>query len=332
MTIFSSLVDLATLCERGRAGIVNTEVRFERSRHNTTVECNIVIERSSNYDPSSAGFMMRLVRAVEDEVAQLDHINVNYNGYDEIAREVRFFTDQSTYEWINAEAAVRRSRRDRFGRTRTDDSYFRREILGQPVPPPQLTPQGQRTLERLQQEYSRIPPRSPGSRQIPDSRLSFDRATISVDTAAPTDQAAIVVAEYGQTLTVNKIEIRVNPSVSPNEIQIKQSKDYGNKIIKCSIGDLNSHKWVDVPAEGPTARRCSECKRVTGTFWTPDDHKRFIEWLVTNTKILVLLWARDLDATELRFALLETDSNRKTTEEPTTDDDAVIRFGLLDLK
>ena len=57
-----------------------------------------------------------------------------------------------------------------------------------------------------------------------------------------------------------------------------------------------------------------------------------IKWLVTNTKTLVLLWARNLDATELRFSLLEIDSNQKTTEESTTDDDAVIRFGLLDLK
>jgi hypothetical protein len=336
MSIFGDLMDLASMCDHGRAEIVNKEVRFERNRNNTTVECTVVLEQTRGGNRESAGFMMRLLRAHEDSVARVEQIRTHYDGRDNIQREVRFFTDQSTYEWIDSDnGRIQRVGRDRLGRSTTRTfREFQREVLGQVreerarddradaaayayrslglageeivrreivqaynAASPALSSEGQETVDRLRQQYN---------------------VSISVDPAMSPDQVRIgtITAEYGQTLNVPKI---------------KASKDYGNKIIACRIGDPNSHTWVDVPAEGPTARRCSECKRVTGEFWKPDDYKRFIEWLVTNTKILVVLWARDLDATELRFSLLETDSNRKTAEE-TTDDDAVIRFGLLDMK
>jgi len=370
MSITGDLIDLTTLCERGRAEIINKEIRYERNRRNTTVECVVVLEASHRGDRESAAFMMRLLRAHEDSVVRVDQILAHYDGGDNIQREVRFFTDQSTFEWINADDE-RRSRRDRLGRpTIRTFREFQREVLGQPVPPsPRLSQEGQRTFERLWQEYSRISPRSPSSRQIPDSRasppptparddrvdaLAYAMRTVMPDTASDSalQDAAQIAGISGHSADRVIIDDPLVTAIADERMDpgtIRMSVDYGGPSItavnivsaeygatltipKCKIGNSDTHTWIDVPNEGPTARRCSICKRVTGTFWSPDDYKRFIEWLVTNTKILVLLWARNLDATELRFSLLETDSNRKTTEESTTDDDAVIRFGLLDLK
>lgn len=369
MSINGDLIDLATLCERGRAEIIYKEVRYERGRYDMTVECTVVLEVARRLNTESSRFMMRLLQAHEDGEIRVDQILTHYDGRDGLQCEIRFFTDQQTYEWINVDEMVRRRGRDRLGRRRVEDTIMQREVLGQPVPSPQLSQEGQRTFERLRQEYFRISPRSPGSRQIPDSRTSphtlerphdhhvqeleamrmvmpdtasgsalQDAAQIAGISGHSADQVIIddplVTAIADERMDPGTIRLSVDyggPSITAVNIV---SAEYGSTLTvpKCKIGNPDTHTWVDVPAEGPTARRCSICKRVTGTFWSPDDYKRFIEWLVTNTKILVLLWARNLDATEFRFSLLETDSNRKTTEESTTDDDAVIRFGLLDLK
>lgn len=37
---------------------------------------------------------------------------------------------------------------------------------------------------------------------------------------------------------------------------------------ECGVGE---HEYVDLPNEGPTAKRCRHCSRVTGHFWRPDE-------------------------------------------------------------
>lgn len=118
--------------------------------------------------------------------------------------------------------------------------------------------------------------------------------------------------------------VRATPESSVTTVQNRTNNG-------CTIGNPDSHQWVDVPLEGPTAKRCSRCLRVTGHFWRPDEIVQIVDRFVAIVKLCVSLWAQSIDVTAIRFQLLELDADKKTVEHE-SDNDASVRFSLLELK
>lgn len=171
-----------------------------------------------------------------------------------------------------------------------DQERHARAAMAPPVP--ELSAEGKQTVKRLMGEYKTI---------IPDGLLNAIAAS-----------AAIPTSPYN-------VMVRVDSVTLAGQIRVE---------YLCRAGDMSSHDWIDVRSEGPTARRCTRCKRVTGQFYGPKDFEQIVDWLVSTTKSLVLLWARSIDTTVARYAMLEFDSGGPVAEDAPDDQ----RFALLEFK